>query len=97
MDETLRVNGAATLSTREADLTFCSQPNRRPRLVIRVTVHAAYLHCAKALIRSALWDPSRHVDRSVMPSMGQMLKDQIGGNAVLETQTEMLARYAQEL
>jgi uncharacterized protein len=97
MDETLRVNGTATLSVRDADLTLCTQATRRPRLVIRVTVCAAYLHCAKALMRSALWDASRHVERSVMPSMGQMLKDQIGGNAALETQEQMLARYAQEL
>lgn len=97
MDETLRVNGTATLSVRNADLTLCTQARRRPMLVIRMTVCAAYLHCAKALMRSALWDGSRHVDRSVMPSMGQMLKDQIGGNTVLETQEQMLARYAQEL
>jgi PPOX class probable FMN-dependent enzyme len=97
MNETLRVNGTAALSVRDADLTLCSQPKRMPRLVIRMTVCAAYLHCAKALMRSSLWDPSRHIDRSIMPSMGQMLKDQMGGNAAPETQEQMLARYAQEL
>ncbi len=97
IDETLRINGQACLSTQEADLALCADAKRVPKLVIRVTVQAAYLHCAKALMRSNLWDPSRHVDRSVMPSMGEMLKDQIGGDIAAETQAQMLVRYAQDL
>lgn len=97
IDETLRINGQACLSTQEADLALCADAKRVPKLVIRVTVQAAYLHCAKALMRSTLWDPSRHVDRSVMPSMGEMLKDQIGGDIAAETQAQMLVRYAQDL
>jgi len=65
--------------------------------VIRVTVQAAYLHCAKALMRSALWDATRHVDRATLPSMGEMLKDQIGGDIPAETQAQMLVRYAVDL
>ena len=97
VDETLRVNGTAVLSTAEEDLTICTDAKRKPKLVIRVTVQAAYLHCAKALMRSALWDPTRHVDRAVMPSMGEMMKDQIGGDIPAETQEQMLVRYAQDL
>ena len=65
--------------------------------MIRVTVEAAYLHCAKALMRSSLWDPARHIHRQALPSMGEMLKDQIGGDMAAETQAEMLVRYAQDL
>jgi PPOX class probable FMN-dependent enzyme len=97
VDETLRINGTATLSMDPSDLALCTDARRVPRLVIRVTVQAAYLHCAKALMRSGLWDPARHVDRSVMPSMGEMLKDQIGGDLTVETQAQMLARYAADL
>jgi PPOX class probable FMN-dependent enzyme len=97
MDETLRVNGTATLSTDAPDIAACLEANRTPKLVIRVTVQAAYLHCAKALMRSALWDATRHVDRGVMPSMGEMLRDQIGGDIPAETQEQMLARYALDL
>lgn len=43
------------------------------------------------------WDPSRHVDRSVMPSTGEMMKNQIGGDIAAETQAQMLVRYAQDL
>jgi len=101
MDETLRVNGRAVLTTDPADLALCVDARREPKLVIRVTVQASYLHCAKALMRSALWDPSRHVERSVMPSMGEMLRDQIGdrmsADAPVETQAQMLERYRQTL
>ena len=97
VDETLRVNGKAVLSTLAAELELCKDAKRTPKLVIRVTVESAYLHCAKALMRSALWDASRHVERSVMPSMGEMMKDQIGGDIPAETQQQMLARYALDL
>ncbi|MDP3651238.1 MAG: pyridoxamine 5'-phosphate oxidase family protein [Rhodoferax sp.] len=87
VDETLRVNGTALLSTDAADIAACLDAKRTPKVVIRVTVQAAYLHCAKALMRSALWDASRHIDRAgAMPSMGEMLKDQIGGDIPVETQ-----------
>ena len=97
VDESLRVNGRATLSNDEADLDQCTEPQRKPKLVIKVTVEAAYLHCAKALMRSALWDPARHIPRASLPTMGEMLKDQLGGDLPAETQAEMLARYAKDL
>ncbi len=97
VDETLRVNGRATLSTHAAELALCADAKRGPKLVIRVTVQTAYLHCAKALMRSALWDAGRHIDRASLPSMGEMLRDQIGGDMPAETQAQMLARYAVDL
>ena len=66
-------------------------------MVIEVTVAEAYLHCAKALMRSNLWDPSSLVDRSVLPTMGQMINSQTGIEAPDETHEAMLARYAADL
>jgi hypothetical protein len=97
VDETLRVNGTAVLSTAAADIALCTDERRAPKLVIRVTVQAAYLHCAKALMRAQLWRPEIQVSRSVMPSMSEMLKDQIGGDMPVESQADMLARYALDL
>jgi PPOX class probable FMN-dependent enzyme len=101
VDETLRVNGTAHLSTDAHLCQRCADARRVPRLVIRVQVQASYLHCAKALMRSALWDASRHVQRSVLPSMGEMLRDQIGDrmstDTPAETQAQMLERYRQTL
>jgi uncharacterized protein len=97
IDETLRVNGSAVVST-DADLLVAFAGSARPpKLVIRVEVREAYLHCAKALMRSKLWSPERHQERSVLPTMGQMLAEQIGDEAPAETQAQMLARYTAEL
>ena len=97
VEETLRVNGAAVLTTDEATLKLFAEERRPPKLVIQVSVKEAYLHCAKALMRSSLWDTERHLDRAALPTMGQMLKDQIGGDAPAETHAEMLRRYAEDL
>ena len=101
MDETLRVNGLATLSTAPADLDGCTTEHRRPKLVIRVQVRSAYLHCAKAFMRSDFWNPEHHVPRATLPSMAEMMKDQIqayrGETIVAETQEQMMERYRQTL
>jgi hypothetical protein len=100
-DETLRVNGHAVLSTDPADLAFCADERRSPLLVIRVEVESVYLHCAKAFMRSQLWDTSRHTARSQLPSMAEMMRDQIrafkGEEIEAETQAQMLERYRQTL
>ena len=101
VDETLRVNGTAVLSTDETERKLCEDSRRVPKLVIRVSVHASYLHCAKALMRSDLWNPAKHIDRSQLPSMGEMMRDQMVGKlpaeTVFETQEQMLVRYQQTL
>jgi PPOX class probable FMN-dependent enzyme len=100
-DETLRVNGRAVLSTDPADLALCADARRTPALVIRLTVESVYLHCAKAFMRSGLWDASRHVDRAQLPSMAEMMRDQIrafkGEEIEAESQAQMLERYRQTL
>lgn len=97
VDETLRVNGAARLSCSPDHLQVFSGEKHLPKLVIEVRVAQAYLHCAKALMRSQLWNVSSQVSRSVLPSMGQMINDQIGLSAPAESQEDMLARYAVDL
>ena len=97
VDETLRVNGSAVLSTRADWLDRCAIERRRPVLVVAVSVQEAYLHCAKALMRSRLWSPASLQPRSSLPTMGEMLRDQIGGDTPAETQARMLARYAADL
>ncbi|TAG25867.1 MAG: pyridoxamine 5'-phosphate oxidase family protein [Burkholderiales bacterium] len=105
MDETLRINGRAELSADEALRTLCTDTltgkPRVPKLVIRVSVQASYLHCAKALMRSDLWNTAKHIARNQMPSMGEMLRDQMAdrmaSDTVFETQEQMLERYKQTL
>lgn len=96
VDETLRVNGRARLSDDAERLApFAADP--RVRLVIEVDVEEAYLHCAKALMRSKLWSDGARVERSVLPTMGQMISDQTGLVTPAESQAQMVARYAKDL
>ncbi|MBA4788502.1 MAG: pyridoxamine 5'-phosphate oxidase family protein [Rhizobiales bacterium] len=93
IDETLRVNGKAEVRA-DAELTErFAIGGRRPTTVLRVQVEAAYLHCAKAFMRSRLWDPAAALPRATLPSMGEMLKDQIGLEGPPETQADMVSRY----
>lgn len=96
-DETLRVNGTAVLSQSPVDLAACTGERRTPKLVVRVAVEAAYLHCAKAFMRSKLWDPKSLVDRSILPTAGKMISDQTGIQLAPETREEMEKRYAPDL
>ena len=97
VDETLRVNGSAVLSTDPAHIAACTTERRAPKLVIHVSVDAAYLHCAKSFMRSKLWDPANFVDRSALPTIGEMIGDQTGSPAAPETHEEMVKRYTPDL
>lgn len=96
VDETLRINGTASLRD-EADRLAPFAADKRVRLVIEVGVEEAYLHCAKSLMRSKLWSDSARVERSTLPTIGQMIRDQTGMEAPDETPAQMLARYAADL
>ena len=96
-DETLRVNGEAVLSTDAADIAACTTERRAPRLVLRVRVTAAYLHCAKAFLRSKLWKPEAQVPRERLPTAGCMLAEHTGIATAPETREEMERRYAPDL
>ncbi len=78
MNETLRVNGKATITTDDSLLEPLSVDDKQPRTGLVVKVDEAFLHCAKALMRSKLWDPERHIDRKSFPSLGRILADQTG-------------------
>ncbi len=79
MNETLRVNGRVRITTDEALLAPCAVNGRAPGQGMIVEIDEVYMHCAKAMIRSKLWDADRHIDRKSFPSMGEIFADQIGG------------------
>lgn len=97
VDETLRVNGRAAIHDDAALTARFAVVGKTPRTVLRVEVEEAYLHCAKAFMRARLWDADAQVERSVLPSMGEMLRDQIAGKTgvsiAAEGQEAMVARY----
>jgi PPOX class probable FMN-dependent enzyme len=97
MDETLRVNGSAQLTTDVSLLEPLAVRGQTPRTGLLVTVSEAYVQCGKALIRSDLWNPDNHIDRSTFPSLGQVLADQIGGMDATETQCSVEDGYINRL
>ena len=97
VDETLRVNGTARLRDEALYTDFFAGERQRPKLVIEVRVTEAYLHCPKALMRSHLWSAQAQVHRAVLPTLGEMINDQMGLATAPESQVAMLERYRAQL
>ncbi len=80
---TLRVNGRATLETDAALLSSFAIEDKAPRSVMVIAVGEIYFQCARAIVRSRLWDPSSHVDPKTLPTPGEILAamsdDRVGG------------------
>ena len=98
VNETLRVNGIAEITMEPVLLERWTVNGKHPRSAMRVTVREAYLHCAKALIRSKLWDDDYRVERTELPTYAQMLKDQgVTTQSVEELQASIDESYATRL
>ena len=76
---TLRVNGRATLSADPDLLASFAVEGQAPRSVAVIAVDAVYFQCARAIVRSELWNPERHVDPRSLPSPGQILAELSAG------------------
>ena len=72
--DTFRVNGRAEIVTDPELLEFCAVEGKVPKLAMRIQIEQAYTHCSKAFLRSNLWDPERFVDRSELPTPGELLR-----------------------
>ena len=78
-EDTLRVNGQATLVTDPEILATMRVNDRPPTLAIVVRVKEVFMHCAKAFRRSHLWDPDHFQARSEMPSLIKIILDETSG------------------
>ena len=97
INETLRVNGRACITTDPALLEPLAVDGKVPRSAILVTAEEIYFHCGKALIRSDLWNSDKQVRRSDFPSLGRILADQIGGISVEESERYTAESYKTRL
>jgi PPOX class probable FMN-dependent enzyme len=81
---TLRVNGRGHVTTNADLLASFAVAEKAPRSVIVIAVQAVYFQCARAIVRSELWNPEKHVDPKSLPSPGQVLaalsNDRVGGD-----------------
>jgi uncharacterized protein len=82
VNETLRVNGTARITADPALLEPLAVNGKVPRSGILITAEEVYFHCGKALIRSDLWNPEKHLRRAEFPSLGRVLTEQISGVTV---------------
>jgi len=98
VNETLRINGVAEISMEPALVERWTVNGKHPRSAMRVTVREAYLHCAKALMRSKLWEDDYRIERTELPTYAQMLKDQgVTTQSVEELQAAIDESYATRL
>ena len=97
INETLRINGTATISTDPELMEQHAVDGKLPRSVLLIKVTSAYMHCAKALIRSKLWNPETQVERSVYPTLGQVLADQIAGVDAEQSDAYLEVAYKENL
>jgi PPOX class probable FMN-dependent enzyme len=97
INETLRVNGRASITTDAALLEPLAVNGKVPRSGILIAAEEIYFHCGKALIRSDLWNPEKQLRRSEFPSLGRILADQIGGISVEEAERQTAESYKTRL
>ena len=74
INDTFRVNGRARIVDDPELLAASEVEGKVPQLGILVEVEEAYTQCPKALLRSELWNPERHIERSELPSSGEILR-----------------------
>ena len=81
VDETLRINGDARVITDAAEMARFEFRRHTPVAAIAVSVREAFLHCAKALKRSKLWDEDTKIDRKTFTRAGDIFSDHVKGGA----------------
>jgi PPOX class probable FMN-dependent enzyme len=93
---TFRVNGRAVISADPELLESFAVNGQAPRTVLIITIEAAYFQCARAVVRSGLWNPERFVDPKSLPTPGQILAamtdGEVGGRAYDEAWPERAAK-----
>jgi PPOX class probable FMN-dependent enzyme len=93
--DTFRVNGTAVITDDAELLAPSAVGGRVPKLGLVVSVLEAYTQCAKALIRSDLWNPENHIERGDLPRSGDILRAiSLPDLDVAEHERERAARYA---
>lgn len=96
-DDVYRVNGRATASDEAALLATFVEFGKPPRLVLRIAVEEAFLHCPKAIMRARLWDPDAQVPRERLPSGAEMIFDQLQLGQLPLSNEQIIESYKSQL
>lgn len=95
--ETLRVNGRAAISTDMGLRESMAERGAVPTSVLVITIEELFFHCGKALIRSDLWNPEKHLAPGIIPPIGRMVADQLGTIDPAEAEADTLRGYVERL
>jgi uncharacterized protein len=79
VSETLRIMGRAAICTDPELCASFTMQGKAPRSVLLIAVEKVFFQCAKAIVRSKLWDPSTQVERATLPTSGKILAEISGG------------------
>jgi uncharacterized protein len=93
VNDTLRVNGRASIVDDPKLLADSLVEGKAPQLGLLVEIDDVFTHCSKAFLRAELWDPKRHVDRSELPSSGAILQSLEPTIDAQEYDAERAGRY----
>lgn len=97
VDDIYRVNGPATLVVDDELAKSFEEFGKVPKSLLRIEVREAYLHCPKALMRSDLWGDKHRIDRATLPSLSEMVLDQLKMPKPTATHEEQVASLKQSL
>ena len=97
VDDIYRVNGRASVMVDDDLARSFKEFGKVPKTLLKVEVREAYLHCPKALMRADLWGATHRIDRATLPSLSEMVSDQIGLPKPQTTQAEDVERLRDTL
>ena len=97
VEETLRVNGTAAVTTDAGLLEGSAVNGRAPKTGTIIAVQEVFFPCAKALQRSRLWDPAAQIERSAFPSLGRIIADQQKGWDAADAEAKIETAYRERL
>lgn len=97
VDDIYRVNGPASLVVDDDLAKEFTEFSKVPKTLLKVEVREAYLHCPKALMRSDLWGETNRIDRATLPSLSDMVTEQIGIERPKATHAEQVAALKETL
>ena len=97
VNETLRVQGEASISEDMDTRERHRLKTNVPKTVLRVKVTQAHLHCGKSMLRGGLWDPGKWPGKRPIPTLFEMIEDQTGIDCEIKDEEAILAQYDNEL
>jgi len=78
IQEVVRLRGSASIHDDDSLLTLCSESGKKPTVIIKINLDEIFFHCPKALHTAKLWEPDTFKPRGILPSLGEIVKDQLG-------------------